>query len=153
MQPWGHLWAHSQHPTSTVFRHLSISFCPKILPKPMNALQILAGITPKFTLDYTSKGHPQPVGHGSQWINTSASCSSEQQFRGAFWTTEDSQGNWIPIAQCGKSLHDTSFIGFSFSFFLSFSLCFLILLTWITPLLNYLPPTLYLRLFFQENLN
>lgn len=77
------LWVHSQHLTSTVFQHLSISFCPKTLSKATKALQVLVGIAPKCMLEYSSKGYLQPVRHGSQWINTLASCSSEQQFHTA----------------------------------------------------------------------
>ena len=46
------------------------------------------------------------------------------------------KGNWIPVAQCGQSLHYIIFIGFSLCLVFSFSLCFLILLTWITPIVK-----------------
>lgn len=52
-----------------------------------------------------------------------------------------------PSCPLGKSLSNTSFTGFS-----SLSPCFLTLLTWITPQLNYFHAILCLRLFFQGNL-
>ena len=85
-------------------------------------------------LDNTSERASSTYG-AQESVDKPASCSSEGQFWSAFCMILQRvpKGNWIPVAQCGQSLHGIIFIGFSLCLFFSFSLCFLILLSWITP--------------------
>ena len=85
-------------------------------------------------LDNTSERASSTYG-AQESVDKPASCSSEGQFWSAFCMILQRvpKANWIPVAQCGQSRHNIIFIGFSLCLFFSFSLCFLILLSWITP--------------------